>query len=153
MCMELGVHSIKSLTLFSFVVHSSLVSWAQSFIAKLHEAWSSAYLAPFAQIACWVFHLGSRGALFVTKLCLSVCWEGRGFWWNCVGHWHWRCCGKAHCSSSWESLIKRWSWLCFLAAHMQAEGYLCLSCNSLRSVWSWNTILDGVWHILNAAAN
>ena len=153
--MELGVHSIKSLTLFSFVVHSSLVSWAQSFTAKLHEAWSSAYLAPLAQIARWLFHLGSWDTFFflITKLCLSVCWEARGFWWNCAGHWHWRCCGEAHRSSSWGSLIKRWSWLCFLTAHMQAEGYLCLNCNSLRSLQPQNTILDGVWHILNATAN
>lgn len=77
MCMESGMYSIKPLTLSSCIVHSS--PWAQNSITKLHKAWSSTYLAPFAQIACWLFHLKSSGYFFVTKIFLGVSCEGSGF--------------------------------------------------------------------------
>lgn len=146
MCMEPGLHSIKSLTLSSYVVHSS--PWAQNFITKLHKALSSIYLAASAQIACWLFHLKFLG--FCNKD-LPGCFLWRKWLcWSDAGHWHWRWCGGACCCSSWESLIKKLSWPCFLTAHRRAEGYWCLSCNFLGSVQPQNSVLDGVWHSLSA---
>lgn len=150
MCMEPGVHNIKPLTLSNYIVHLS--PWAQNFITKLHKAWNSTYLAPFAQIAWWLFHLKSWGFFCNKDLPGCLLWR-KWVCWSCAGHWHWRWCGEACCYSSWESLIKRWSWPCFLTAHRQTEGYLCLSCNFLGSVQPQNTVLNGVWHSLNSAAN
>lgn len=125
MCMERGVHSIKLLTLSSYVVHWS--PWAKA-ITKLHKSWSSTYLAPFFQIACLLFHL--KSSVFFCNKDLPGCLLWRNWLcWSCAGHWHWRWCGEACYCSSWESLIKRWSWPCFLTARRQAEGCSCLSCS------------------------
>lgn len=124
MCMEPGVHSIKPLTLSSYVVHSS--PWAQSYY-QTSQILKFYLLAPFSQIACLLFHLKFSG--FFCNKDLPGCLLWRKWLWSCAGCWHWRWCDEACCCSSWESLIKRWSWLCFLTAHRQAEGCLCLSCS------------------------
>lgn len=120
-------------------------------ITILHKSWSSTYLAPFFQIACLLFHL--KSSRFFCNKDLPGCLLLRNF------------AGVVQDTDPGGDVVR----------HAAADpgnpwskgglGHaLKLPAGKLRAVYAWavvflgsvqpqNTVLDGIWHSLNAAAN